>query len=533
MEPSTTVTSPPVELQAGTAGTSTIYANSTSALTSVNLTYPASETVSTDAKVRANSYGTQRAVLRTTDASNTLHVFLIDSSGYLQWWKSTDDGQTWNKPFTSTLSASSFSVAKDSSNNIHLAYEASGNVEYRKQTYNATAWGTAITLDNSGNAHQPSIAIAAYNQNWIYVVFDVHTTSGPKSSEVHFARSTDGGSTWAETSTDITDLNNPKNLEYTGKHTAGTFPSIVSNNTLGTYGHLYVTWFSGNLYLYLRRGVLGSAGGVIWDVDANVVTLSSAMSPASITVNTNMMHSAVDVNGKYRVVYSESGTAKYRDWDESTLSSPISLATVSHYPSLTYDNNNYLYVFYETNASNSNYDIRYQKSTDTTPTSFNSAINITDNNIGNEYVTTKIGGDNNRVELVWTYGTSSPYQVKYYYVSETLGQGDFNHVLKFVEKENSTWKVRLAAYDQSNIARLNNLTIYIYDGSNSTQIVILNGAYNQQTGPWYDLAALDTEYIWMHVETSSAGTSYVYVYLEILVPNITTYARYIITFKIT
>jgi hypothetical protein len=529
MDSGTAVSSPPVELEEGTAGNSTIYANGTSALTRVNLTYPASETVSADAKVRANSYGTQRAVLRTTDANNTLHVFLLDGTGDLQWYNSTDDGQTWDKSFTSNLSASSFSVEKDSSN-IHLVYEASGNVEYRKQAYNATAWGNATTLDSSGDAHQPSIVVAAYNQSWIYVVFDVHAK---KSSEVHFARSTDSGSTWAETSEDITDLSPPNTLEYTASDTAGVFPSIVSNNTLGTYGHIYATWFSGNLYLYLRRGVLDSAGAVTWDADDNVTTLSSAMSAASTAVKTDMMHSAVDSNGKYRVVYCESGTAKYRDWNESSLSSPISLATVSNYPSLTYDNDNYVYVFYQTNASNSEYDIRCQKSADTTPTSFDSAINVTDNNIGNKFVTAKIGGDNNRVELVWTYRTNLPFEVKYYYVSETMGQGDFNHVLKMIEKHDSNWKVRLKAYDNSSITRLDNCSIYIYDGSNSTQIVILNGAYQNQTGPWYDLNASDTEYIWMRVETSSPGTSYVYVYLEILVPSKTIYARYIITFKIT
>jgi len=523
MSSSTAVSSPPVELQQGTAGNSTIYANKTSALVSVNPTYPTSKTVSTDAKVRANSYGTQRAVLRTTDASNTLHVFLMDSSGYLQWWKSTDGGQTWNKAFTSTLSASSFSVAKDSSNNIHLVYDASGSVSYRKQAYDAVAWGTAITLDSSGNAYQPSIAVATYNQNWIYVVFDYHTAAAPKRTEVHFARSVDGGSTWAETSTDIT--LNPQNIL-----TAGSFPSIVTKNTLGTYGHVYVTWFSGSLNLYLRRGVIGSSGVVTWDASAQ--TISTAMSSTSTTVNTNMMHSAVDSNGKYRVVYCESGTAKYRDWDEATLSSPISLATVSNYPSLTYDSDNYLYVFYETNVANSNYDIRYQKSADTTPTSFDSAVSVTNDNLGNEYVNTKIGGDNNRVELVWTCGTGGPYQVKYYYISKSMGQGDFNYVLKFVEKDGSNWKVRLKAYDDSGITRLDNCSIYVYNGSNSTQIVIFNKAYQNQTGPWYDLAASDTEYIWMHVETSNPGTSAVYVYLEILVPNTTVYARYIIKFKI-
>jgi hypothetical protein len=107
---------------------------------------------------------------------------------------------------------------------------------------------------------------------------------------------------------------------------------------------------------------------------------------------------------------------------------------------------------------------------------------------------------------------------------------DFNYVLKLVEKDNSNWTVRLKAYDNSSLSRFTNCSIYIYDGSNSTQIIILNGAYNQQTGPWYDLNASDTEYIWMHVEASLAGTSYIYTYLEIRVPNSKFYARYTITF---
>jgi predicted ATPase len=102
-----------------------------------------------------------------------------------------------------------------------------------------------------------------------------------------------------------------------------------------------------------------------------------------------------------------------------------------------------------------------------------------------------------------------------------------------VEKDNSNWTVRLTAYDNSSLSRLSNCSIYIYNGSNSTQIVILNGDYENQTGPWIDLNASDTEYIWMHVETSSAGTSSVYVHLEICTPDTTTYAQYLIEFRIT
>jgi hypothetical protein len=111
--------------------------------------------------------------------------------------------------------------------------------------------------------------------------------------------------------------------------------------------------------------------------------------------------------------------------------------------------------------------------------------------------------------------------------------GDLNYVLNMTEKHNHNWTIRLSAYDQSNITRLKNCSIYIYDGSNSTQIVIINGTYINQTGPWYDLTALDTEYIWMYVDASDGETVYIYTYLEIKVPSNTVYARYSITFEIT
>jgi signal peptidase I len=116
--------------------------------------------------------------------------------------------------------------------------------------------------------------------------------------------------------------------------------------------------------------------------------------------------------------------------------------------------------------------------------------------------------------------------------SEGGGSGDFNYVLNMTENNDSSWTVRLDAYDQSDIARLTNCTIYLYDGVNSTQIVILDGVYGLQTGPWYDLAALDTNYLWMHVEASGAGTSYIYTYLEILAPDSGLKMFYKITFEI-
>lgn len=147
-----------------------------------------------------------------------------------------------------------------------------------------------------------------------------------------------------------------------------------------------------------------------------------------------------------------------------------------------------------------------------------------------------VSNGNAKIKITGIKSTTSQYQqktnqIKLAYIYNA--SPTYNYLLRMNENHGTNWKVRLRAYDQSNIGRLNNCSIYIYDGSNSTQIAILNGAYTQQTGLWYDLVASDVEYIWMNVEASSAETSYIYIYLEILVPNITTYAQYTLTFVIT
>jgi hypothetical protein len=117
--------------------------------------------------------------------------------------------------------------------------------------------------------------------------------------------------------------------------------------------------------------------------------------------------------------------------------------------------------------------------------------------------------------------------------SEEDGQ-TFDYVLKVANQVGGAWKIRLRAYDQTNIERLSNCTIYFYNGGEvSRQIYIYNGAYSQQFGNWYDLTSLSTVYIAMTVSATSTGTSYVYTYLEILVPNTSTYNLFIIVFEVT
>jgi len=112
--------------------------------------------------------------------------------------------------------------------------------------------------------------------------------------------------------------------------------------------------------------------------------------------------------------------------------------------------------------------------------------------------------------------------------------GEYDHVLKVVNQVANNWKVNLKVYDSSNIGRLSSLTISFHEGTTSDQIIISGGVITQSEGPQYDLPGNATRYISIvNLSAGTSGTSYLYVYLKILVPDTTTYSLYIITFEIT
>jgi len=111
---------------------------------------------------------------------------------------------------------------------------------------------------------------------------------------------------------------------------------------------------------------------------------------------------------------------------------------------------------------------------------------------------------------------------------------NFDYVLRVNNTAADSHQIRLKKYSDSNINRLQNCTIYFHNSTmgTSSQIVLENGLYVNQTGPWYDLDNLETIYIAMTVQANVIGTSYIYIYLEALVPGSTIYTQYIIAFRI-
>lgn len=110
----------------------------------------------------------------------------------------------------------------------------------------------------------------------------------------------------------------------------------------------------------------------------------------------------------------------------------------------------------------------------------------------------------------------------------------YDYVLQVNNQVANLWKVRLRAYDQANIGRLSDCAIHFRDGAGvSLQIYVYGGAYTQQVGSWYDLTSLSTIYITMTAIANTTGTSILYAYLEVLIPNTSTSLLMVVTFEIS
>jgi hypothetical protein len=135
-----------------------------------------------------------------------------------------------------------------------------------------------------------------------------------------------------------------------------------------------------------------------------------------------------------------------------------------------------------------------------------------------------------------TTGTSMIYANKTSaFINVQNSSTTYNYVLRVNNTAADSWQIRLEKYADFNISRLQNCSIYFRNSTNgiSNQVYIENGSYTQDVGSWCDLTSLATVYIAVTAEASDTGTSYVYVYLEILVPHTTTHNVFIVVFEIT
>jgi hypothetical protein len=175
----------------------------------------------------------------------------------------------------------------------------------------------------------------------------------------------------------------------------------------------------------------------------------------------------------------------------------------------------------------------------TTGSSWHWVMNLTANQWNNVSITSYLTSSTLTVQFLGGTETGDTAQDSWNIDATLLSvwtdDATFNYVLRVNNTKTDSWQIRLKKYSDSNINRLQSCTIYFHNTSDGTsrQIYIEDGSYTNQTGPWYDLGDSETIYIAMTVEATSTGTSYVRTYLEILIPDKTTYAQYVLTFEFT
>jgi len=106
-----------------------------------------------------------------------------------------------------------------------------------------------------------------------------------------------------------------------------------------------------------------------------------------------------------------------------------------------------------------------------------------------------------------------------------------DYVLNVQSQEASLWQVRLRAYGEANIQVLENCTVYFMN--ETSQVVVLDGAYDQSTGGWTNLPGLDSLHIVVDVSSLRVGAAKLLLYLDVRVPGTSSYASYVIHLKIT
>ena len=226
------------------------------------------------------------------------------------------------------------------------------------------------------------------------------------------------------------------------------------------------------------------------------------------TVSTEFLFSSMTINAPTQLNF--------------TIVSEYSITSVSvtiqvwNFSSSAYVSSGQGYQSYSSSGSNETKIL----SINTTPQFYSSNGNAKIKVTGILSTTTQYQQKTNQIRLVYSYSSSSNY----------------NYVLRIANQVSDSWRIRLRAYSQSNIARLNNCTIYFHNATDGTsgQIYITSGSYTQQTGSWYDLPSSPAEtYVALTLEASNSETSYVYVYLDVLVPDKTTYVQYVLAFEIT
>lgn len=252
-----------------------------------------------------------RNLLRVSGGSydGRLAALIQTSPGNIQLFWADHPYTGWSNGLSVVTDAADveFDATIDSVGNIYLVYsEQTTNVlVMRKLTFSGGSWtaGAKRTIYNANKAFEPSIVIEPFGKLW--VSFSRFITPN---RNVQVKSSVDDGLTWGAGPADEGDV------------LAGAGTTTYSKLLIGALDIFAVTAVSSNSLIMESRPISG--GG--WSSPFTIV------SGVSVAFN---FDAAISSDGRLAVVYSD-GQLKYREYDGSSWSGIITVASIGDEPQL-------------------------------------------------------------------------------------------------------------------------------------------------------------------------------------------------------
>ena len=210
-------------------------------------------------------------------SAQVVHVVWMDrrDGNYEIYYKrSTDEGVSWGADtrLTNNSAISGSPSVSVSGQILHVVWHDSrdgvNEIYYKRSTDGGVSWGADTRLTNNpGNSIWPSISVSGQ------VVHVVWMDRLGATHEIHYIRSTDGGTSW-ETDTQLT--NDPANSVY---------PSVSLSGSV-----VHIVWQEdrdGNYEIYYKRS---TDGGVNWGVDIRLTNAPDDSQNPSVSVSGQVVH---------------------------------------------------------------------------------------------------------------------------------------------------------------------------------------------------------------------------------------------------